>query len=245
MIILIGNQIRNNFRCGAAVLINRNTCQDFSEIKMKKSSFRVGKIIKNMKNRFTKKGSRQSENFPKSPKPERNTLRSVSTPRLLASFSPAREDPDKWRQQIDNACSMYENYRLHKATQNIGELRRQSRIYREELSEMKNQISKLKNERERLSRALETTKVPSRISRPAYGDRQYFMKYERATRLNVTPVKSVSSPSLRSKVVKSPSSERDSAYMSAASSPEKNELPKPKFLNRYMSNGTNTYFLAV
>lgn len=214
---------------------------------MKKSSFRVGKIIKNIKKHLSKHDDRQSGTLPKSPKPDRNKLRPVSTPRLLASFSPAREDPEKWRQQIDNACDMYENYRLHKATQNIGELRRQSRIYREELSEMKTEISKLKNERERLSRALETTKAPRRISRPAYGDRQYFMKYERATRLNVTPVskRSVSSPSLRSKMVKSPASERDSAYMSAGSSPEKNELPKPKFLSRYMSNGTNTYFIAV
>ena len=200
-----------------------------------------------MKKHFGKCGERSGENLPKPLKPDRNTIRRVSTPRLLASFSPAREDPEKWRQQIDNACSMYDNYRLHKATQNIGELRRQSRIYREELSEMKSEISKLKSERERLSRALETTKVTTRINRPAYGDRQYFMKYERATRLNVTPVsrRSVSSPSLRSKVARSPVSERDSAYMSAAPSPEKNELPKPKILSRYMSNGTNSYFIAV
>ena len=211
---------------------------------MEKSS-RMQKIVKAVRKRL---GLSKNKKSMKSPPPNRRHLiKPVSTPRLLASFQHS-PNPKNWREEIDNACDMVEHYRLNKAHQNIGELHRQSRIYRGELKDMKDEIRKLKTERERLARALQTKK-PTGLKRPAYGDRSYFIKYEQATKLNVSvPIQTKSSPSLR--LSKSPRglSDCDSAYFSAGSSPDKGQLPKPKLIfehGKYMSNGKNTYFIAV
>ena len=214
---------------------------------MEKSS-RMHKIVKCVRKRL---GLSKVRKQASSPLPrQRHLIKPVSTPRSLITFenSPTRNDPAKWREEIDEACDMFENYRTSKATVNLGQLRRQARTYRDELSEMKDEIKLLKKERETLARALTTTKPTKTRKRPAYGDSRYFLKYEKATQLKVNVMKQVmSSPSMKSS--SNGSDDRDSAYMSAGSSPGKKQTESSTTLifesGQYMSNGRNTYYIAV
>ena len=210
------------------------------------STSRMHKIVKSVRKRLgLAKAKKQSSPLPR----RRNLIKPVSTPRLTISFqnSPTRNDPAKWRAEIDEACDLFENYRLSRASVNLGELRRQARTYREELTEMKDEIKVLKKERETLARALETTKPTRSRRRPAYGDSRYFLKYEKATQLKVNTSKQVpSSPSTKSS---SDGDDRDSAYLSAGSSPGKKQIESSTTFvfesGQYMSNGRNTYYIAV
>ena len=153
-----------------------------------------------------------------------------------------------WRKQVEDTCFMIDNFRLNTDGPSVSELRQQTRLYQCELDYLKRKIAKLQAERSHLTRALET--VPCTKSKPI----------EEST-LDITPPQAMTLIESFNDSEKSPVRSRlttcDSAYFSGGSSPEispqkrqnqAQKLPKLTFdreTGRCMSNGYNTYYLAV
>ena len=109
------------------------------------------------------------------------------------------------------------------------ELRQKSNMMEEEIVTMKNRIDHLECERKRLLWALNTLET-------------------REDTLDITPPPPMTP--IKESSIKVRQRSRDSAYFSADTSPHGSpiKLPKPTFDNQtgcYMSNGFNTYYLAV
>ena len=153
-----------------------------------------------------------------------------------------------WRKQVEDTCFMIDNFRLNTDGPSVSELRQQTRLYQCELDYLKRKIAKLQAERSHLTRALET--VPCSKPEPV----------EEST-LDITPpqamtlIESFNDP--EPSPVRSRLTTCDSAYFSGGSSPEispqksqnqPQKLPKLTFdreTGQCMSNGYNTYYLAV
>ena len=204
---------------------------------MARKSNKISKLIKQLRKKL---GLTKSKRL-RTPSPKKSKTKKRISDFMQSSFLSTPVRTEKWREQIQDACFMYENVRVTQPKK-VQELRYQSEIYRDEIVEMRTKIEQLQVERKRLSRALQTMEP---IVRPS----DSFLVYEQPSNLDLTP------PPPMSPVTKltprKPS--RDSAYYSSdgesrATSPQRNNLPKPKFditSGKYMSNGYNTYFLAM
>ena len=159
--------------------------------------------------------------------------RSKSSPKMLshlASGSPLVVDK-AWRDSVNETCRAFDEIHersLHKRTSStMIQLNNQNEIYRQELIEMRKQIQRLKAEKSRLNRALQTRNMSKSIN-----SRNKFIKCKTESRL--TPVKEFSGRRSRP----------DSAYVSAEASPNK-IFPLEYRQSHYLTNGTNTFFIAL
>ena len=157
---------------------------------------------------------------------------------------------EKWRKQVDRMCNCYDSYRISTSSSTIGEMYAQSALYRRELDDMRREIAKLKVEKNRLSRALQ-----SDSPRGKFTQSKSFIRYQAETQVDLTPNRlRQSSRSSRQGSLKSTSRSRsayaknsyresgyrDSAYISREATPE-----KPNTNYKYLSNGRNSFYLFV
>ena len=156
---------------------------------------------------------------------------------------------EKWRKQVDQMCNCYDSYRISTSSSTIGEMYAQSALYRRELDDMRREIAKLKVEKNRLSRALQSDSPRGKFSQS-----KSFIRYQAETQVDLTPNRLRQSSHSRQGSMKSTSRSRsaygknsnresgyrDSAYISHEATPEK--------LNsnyKYLSNGRNSFYLFV
>ena len=157
----------------------------------------------------------------------------LSPSNLLVMKTPERAS--KWREQIEDACFVVDNIRFTKNDDIV----KQSTVYRKELNDMRSKICMLQMERQMLSRALIPLKPNESLIYPA--NDSSFIGYEQASKLDLTP------PPPMSPLITARRQSRDSAYCSSADDQE----PAIKLSTRrsdeyrYVSNGCNTYFLAL
>ena len=156
-----------------------------------------------------------------------------SPSKLLKLRTPERSS--KWREQIEDACFMYDNIRFnHQST----DLVKQSKIYRNELTDMRQKIESLQAERQLLSRALQTME-------PIEKQNDSFLVLEQTSKLlDLTPPPPMTPLMDYSKRRVS----KDSAYDSDFSPKITKRRKSSKFdhiTGEYVSNGCNTYFIAL
>ena len=156
---------------------------------------------------------------------------------------------EKWRKQVDQMCNCYDSYRISTSSSTIGEMYAQSALYRRELDDMRREIAKLKVEKNRLSRALQ-----SDSPRGKFCQSKSFIRYQAETQVDLTPNRLRQSSRSRQGSMKSTSRSRsayaknsyresgyrDSAYISHEATPEKTNSNY-----KYLSNGRNSFYLFV
>ena len=157
---------------------------------------------------------------------------------------------EKWRKQVDQMCNCYDSYRISTSSSTIGEMYAQSALYRRELDDMRREIAKLKVEKNRLSRALQ-----SNSPRGKFTASKSFIRYQAETHVDLTPNRLRQSSRSRQGSMKSTTRSRsayaqnsygesngyrDSAYISREATPE-----KPNSNYKYLSNGQNSFYLFV
>ena len=155
-----------------------------------------------------------------------------SPSKLMKLRTPERSN--KWREQIEDTCFLYDNIRFN---QQSTDMAKQSKIYRDELTDMRQKIEKLQVERQLLSRALQTME-------PIEKQNDSFLVLEQTSKLDLTP------PPPMTPLMDYPKRRvsRDSAYDSDLSPKITKRRKSSKFdhiTGEYVSNGCNTYFIAL
>ena len=191
------------------------------KIKRALSNMSLKTLFKRSKTRSTEKTTTKTEDF------------DDRTPKI----------DEKWRKQVDQMCNCYDSYRISTSSSTIGEMYAQSALYRRELDDMRREIAKLKVEKNRLSRALQSDSPRGKFSQS-----KSFIRYQAETQVDLTPnrlrqgsMKSTSrSRSSYAKNSYRESGYRDSAYISHEATPEKTNSNY-----KYLSNGRNSFYLFV
>lgn len=197
------------------------------KIKRALSNMSLKTLFKRSKSRSTEKPTKNSEDY------------ADKTPKI----------DEKWRKQVDQMCNCYDSYRISTSSSTIGEMYAQSTLYRRELDDMRREIAKLKVEKNRLSRALQSDSPRGKFSQS-----KSFIRYQAETQVDLTPNRLRQSSRSRQGSMKSTSRSRsayaknsyresgyrDSAYISHEATPEKTNSNY-----KYLSNGRNSFYLFV
>ena len=197
------------------------------KIKRALSNMSLKTLFKRSKSRSTEKTTKKSEDY------------ADKTPKI----------DEKWRKQVDQMCNCYDSYRISTSSSTIGEMYAQSALYRRELDDMRREIAKLKVEKNRLSRALQSDSPRGKFSQS-----KSFIRYQAETQVDLTPNRLRQSSRSRQGSMKSTSRSRsayaknsyresgyrDSAYISHEATPEKTNSNY-----KYLSNGRNSFYLFV
>ena len=177
----------------------------------------------------------------------RSTEKTTKNSNDVADKTPKIDE--KWRKQVDQMCNCYDSYRISTSSSTIGEMYAQSALYRRELDDMRREIAKLKVEKNRLSRALQSDSPRGKFSQS-----KSFIRYQAETQVDLTPNRLRQSSRSRQGSMKSTSRSRsayaknsyresgyrDSAYISHEATPEKTNS---KY--KYLTNGHNSFYPFV